>query len=162
MDFDIKKARFDDVEDLCAVQAAAIEAFGPSDYSENEINAWVGNIDIPHVLETMQNEDAEIFVARCTDNFLVLGFCAIKEDQITDIYVDPEYANQGIGSVLLRKAEWHIRKNGNKSVRLLSTINSIGFYEENGYDALNTFEFEVNDNTSLKLMEMKKNLRMSA
>ena len=155
MNYVIDKARFDDVEDLCATQITAIEHFSVDDYSPEEINAWVAQVNLPHALNTLRNKKTEVFVAR--DNHgMVMGFTAVKGNQITDIYVDPDHANKGIGTALLRRAEWHIRKTGNKLIRLLSTLNSVGFYKRKGYNPTTSQKLPVNDDVALDMVEMRK------
>lgn len=161
MTYRIDQATFDDIEMLCALQAAAIERFGPNDYSDDEIRAWVGHrVSIPHMAHVMADDKTELFAARMIDSNLPCGFSAIRGRQITDVYVDPAYAGQGIGTALLRKAEWHIRKNRGTFARLLSTLNSVGFYASHG--KLWTRQMSVNHATDLDVLEMHKRLTLTA
>lgn len=158
MDYHIDQARPNDVEDICAVQMAAIEREGIQDYTDKEINAWVGYIGIPHILSMIEDKGTNVFVARQKSG-MVLGFCAIKGNQITDIYVDPAYLQEGIGSALLCRAEWHIMKQGARFAKLMSTLNSVGFYLEKGYNKLRRNHLAVNDEIELDMIEMHKRLR---
>lgn len=162
MTYRIDKATFNDIENLCAVQAAAIERFGTSEYSDEEIRAWVGHrVCIPHMANVMSDDGSEFFAARSLGSGMVCGFSAISGNQITDIYVDPMFAGEGIGTALLRKAEWHIRKNRGTFARLLSTLNSVGFYAGHGYNKLWKRQMSVNDSVDLDVLEMHKRLTLS-
>ena len=155
MSYKIDMAEFDDVEEMCATQMAAIEEFGTDDYTDAEINAWTGYINLPHALNTLQDDTTEVFAAR-DENEMLIGFCTVKGNQITDMYVDPDHGGEGIGSALLRKAEWHIRKMGSRNIRLLSTLNSVGFYECKGFEVVTKQQMSVNEDISLEFVEMRK------
>lgn len=155
MEYKIELAQCDDAEELCATQMAAIEQFSASDYTPEEINAWMGHVNLPHALNTLQDEDTEVFVVRHDDG-MVIGFSAARGNQVTDMYVDPDYCREGIGRALLRRAEWHIRKQGKRKIKLLSTLNSVDFYESQGYNKVRKRPMPVNDEMSLEMIEMRK------
>lgn len=157
MNYTIDRADFDDTEDICAVQIASIERLDSQHYSKQEINAWLEGVGITQTAHLLENPETEIFVAR-DDYQMVMGFCALKGNEVTAIFVDPACTNQGIGTKLLREAEKYARKKGRSSIRLLSTLNSVPFYNKCGYDALRKSVFTINDDTSLDVLEMRKRL----
>lgn len=158
MEYVIDRAEYDDTEDICAVQIASIERFDTRHYSKEEINAWLQGVGIGQTAHLLEDPDTEIFVAR--DNYeMVMGFCALKGNEITAIFVDPACTHQGIGTQLLQHAERYARKMGRSSIRLLSTLNSVSFYNKCGYDALRKSVFTINDDTSLDVLEMQKRLK---
>ena len=157
MAYVIDNADFDDTEDICAVQIASIEHMGAPHYTTEEITAWLQGVGICQIASSLEDEDKEIFVAR-DDNSLVMGFCALKGNQVTDIFVDPAYAGKGIGTALIKQAETFAVENGRRSLRLLSTLNSVTFYNKCGFKSLGKSEFPVNDETTLAVREMRKPL----
>lgn len=155
MNFTITKASFDDVEEICATQMAAIEDLRGKDYSDQEIHAWAATAGLQNAINSLKDPDKYIYVAR-DKNGMVVGFCGLRDNQITDVYVDPDVAGNGIGSTLLRYAEWQIRKNGKRNIRLISSLNSVDFYKEKGYNPLSTTALSVDKDTDLDMVEMGK------
>jgi ribosomal protein S18 acetylase RimI-like enzyme len=63
---------------------------------------------------------------------LILGVVAIKNNEVTKLYVDPEFHRQGIGAALFRTAEEIIAQAGDKELFLGSFASSVRFYEAMG------------------------------
>jgi predicted kinase len=76
-------------------------------------------------------DEAQFWVAEQND--AVIGWVGIRADEIYGLYVDPQWANQGIGSGLLRLAEAILLIAGVTTVRLQASWNAEGFYERQGY-----------------------------
>ena len=158
MNYTIDRADFDDTEDICAVQIASIERLDGAHYSKEAINAWLEGVGITQTAHLLEDSESEIFVAR-NDSEMVMGFCALKGNEVTAIFVDPACVNQGLGTRLLREAEKYAKRKGRSSIRLLSTLNSVPFYDKCGYDALRKSVFTINDDTALDVLEMRKRLK---
>ena len=88
-----------DVTDCAAIFRASIEALTADDYDDDQRRAWAAAAD-----------DAAAFGARLGKNLTLIatvagqpvGFGSLKSANILDmLYVDPEFARQGVGAVLI-------------------------------------------------------------
>lgn len=78
--------------------------------------------------------EGEVLVAETATN-LVVGFVAFHDDEITWLYVDPAYARQGFGRLLLLAA---IEKCGDEvtTEALSGNIPAIKLYESVGFETV--------------------------
>jgi ribosomal protein S18 acetylase RimI-like enzyme len=67
-----------------------------------------------------------------TKGELVVGVVAIKKNEVTKLYVDPEHHRQGIGVALFREAEQIIAQDGHRELFLGAFPSSVPFYEAIG------------------------------
>ena len=65
----------------------------------------------------------------------VVGFGQSKPGEVLAVFVEPDSARRGIGSLLLAKALSDAGA-GKGAVRVESTINAVGFYEGHGFRVL--------------------------
>lgn len=82
---------------------SAIEEIAGEDYSESQCEAWAARADD----ETAFAQSlAAMLTVVATDNGEIVGFASLKgADLIEMIYVDPEFAGQGVGATLLDALE---------------------------------------------------------
>jgi N-acetylglutamate synthase-like GNAT family acetyltransferase len=62
-----------------------------------------------------------------------IGFIASERFQITGLFVHPDYLNLGVGSKLLKQIELLAVASRLKTLGVLSSLESIDFYQKRGY-----------------------------
>ena len=73
-------------------------------------------------------------------------------------YVHPFVHNQGLGTALLQRAEYLANKASLGLLKLYASLNSIKFYEINGYDSLGECELPLNSEVTVNCLLMRKYL----
>jgi len=115
-------------------------------------------------VETIKNEseDQRYFVA--FENNAIVGMAAVKENEITRLYVDPKWHRKGIGTKLFNAAEEFIRKSGYGDV-ILGVLGSfaVRFYETMGMtiSGLKKRPTGIAGNTEVILMKKELNFKQS-
>jgi putative acetyltransferase len=153
----IRMASEKDREAVLRVHASAVRGICKSHYSEEEIKAW---------LEEARRKSYEpvpesYIVLVAEKEHKVVGFARLDVDkkEVTSLYVHAEHGGQGIGSRLLGKLEDAAREKGINLLHLHSTLNSVSFYEQRGYEAKETIKFPLNEEVQLDCVYMEKELR---
>ena len=89
---------------------SSIEEIGGEDYSEAQCEAWAAQADDE---AAFVKGLAAMLTLVATQEGEVIGFASLKgPDHIEMIYVDPEFANQGVGAVLIDALEKIARGRG--------------------------------------------------
>ncbi len=83
--------------------------------------------------ETVRKESQqELYLVACKRE-LVVGMVALRDNEITKFYVDPEHHCQGIGAALFRASEQIIRNKGYSEMTLFAIgTTPIPFYQAMG------------------------------
>jgi putative acetyltransferase len=74
------------------------------------------------------------------------------------MYVDPNFAGEGVGSSLLETLETTARENDLESLGLLASVNARGFYEHHGYEFVAETTFQFGEDVEGPAVEMRKEL----
>ena len=130
MDVSTRKATLDDVPRLWTIRRESILKLAPGGMSVGESQTWAAKMTLAGMEKRFR--DAEIWIAESEG--IIVGWIAIRVDYIDGLYVDPPFAQQGIGSQLLQLSEALIREQGIQIVRLDSSVNAEEFYLRRGYE----------------------------
>ncbi len=126
----IRSATPEDAAQITPVHVASIRTLCAKDYSQEQIDAWAG-WKSPEKYRRAMEAGEVFFVAECSKN--VVGFASLLGDEVRAVYVHPDHAGEGVGSKLLDAVEAEARLAGVATLRLTSTLTSVGFYESRGY-----------------------------
>jgi ribosomal protein S18 acetylase RimI-like enzyme len=134
---DVREARAEDWPSLHRIHAAATRS------SYGEILPWL--MPILEDPETPLEETAWTLVAESEGR--VVGYVAVTESHVENLFVDPEAQGKGVGDALLRAAEARIRRErgGEREARVTLRCLHVNerarrFYERQGYSARETHE----------------------
>lgn len=179
MNYDIRLASLSDVDAIEAVMRRSLEVLGRTTYDAAQVASAVrhtGRVDRQMI------EDGTYFVA--TQGTRVIGCggwsrraklfrgSADQEegaqlrllDPVTEpariraMFVDPEYARQGIGRAVLERSEAAALSEGFRKTVLLAMLSGQRMYEACGYVALEDYPFETPDGLLLGGTLMEKTL----
>jgi len=81
---------------------------------------------------------------------------AVDAAKVRAIFVDPEFARQGIGGRLLQAAEDGAREAGFRRFEMGSTLSGVGLYRLRGYVEMERIEVPVADGQTIAVVKMVK------
>jgi len=139
---------------------AKIRHYKPSDWQalcqihdQARIDELKGSVDLAAFLtleQTYQNEglfDREVWVCETENN--VVGFVAFAENELTWLYVSPQFYRKGIGRALLQKAIE--RCGGNIATEVLSGNQSaLQLYLSEGFEIMEVKKGQLTGNESFE------------
>jgi putative acetyltransferase len=124
----IRSAAAEDAQRIHELHMAAVRVLCGPHYAPEVVEGWLANRSAQGYLRGI-GAGATI-VAELASN--VVDFGEGVPGEVVAVFVDPDFANRGIGSALLehtlRLAHGH-----QGTVNLESTLNAVGFYERFGF-----------------------------
>jgi ribosomal protein S18 acetylase RimI-like enzyme len=130
-DLTIRQAELGDAAEIASVYIASrklLQAYAPLTHSDKAIVDWVANTLIP-----------SCDVTTALMNHKIIGLCVTSHEKgfnwINQLYVHPQYINQGVGTALLKSTLRKLQA----SVRLYTfqaNANASRFYEQHGFVAI--------------------------
>lgn len=123
-----------DASVLAEIFRASIEGLAADDYSESQVDAWLGTLD-----------DEERFAARlgasltlvATMNGSPVGFASLDERGHIDFaYVHPAVAGKGVGTMLVGALEKLAAARGMKKLTVEASDNALDFFRRHGFSAM--------------------------
>ncbi len=151
----IRRATPDDAEQITPVHVASIRTLCAKDYSQEQIDAWAGWKTPAQYRNAMAAEEV-FFVAELAG--AVVGFAVLLRDEAKAVYVHPDHAGKGVGGKLLEAVEAEARLNDVDTLKLTSTLTSVGFYESQGYQRGELTHHPVADGIRLECIHFTKQL----
>lgn len=154
----VRPAKYGDSRDILDLHVSSIRAFGPDAYDDTEVEAWATTDDSTGSGYPIREEDHYFIVAETTDGIVGFGHLDILEREVTAVYVHPDNAGTGVGSALLASIEGFARGRNLSELRLMASLNAVGFYEYAGYEHVCETTHETSTGIELDCIEMKKRL----
>ena len=127
----IRKATQQDAEIASRIICICYEGFGETDDFPGGVIAELKKCrgTAEHVAELITNEN--FFVA--DEKNLLKGVVSIKDNEITKLYIDPQYQGKGLGRRLFTHAEAFIKAKGYEDMfAVTATLAAVPFYEKMG------------------------------
>jgi putative acetyltransferase len=125
-----------------AIFVAAIEELTGYDYSEEQQGAWAASADDEE--QFAQRLAGELTLIATLHNSPV-GFASLKNNNHIDmLYVHPNAAGQGVGSVLCDALEKLAGARGTESLTVDASDNALDFFRKRGYVAQQRNSVTVN------------------
>jgi putative acetyltransferase len=151
---DVRPATRADCGALPDLHTAAVEAFGPDGYDDEQVREWAG-ADERSPTDYTVDAAGEHFIVAVRDG-AVAGFGHLVADagEVHAVYIHPDHARHGVGSALLAELEGYARGCGCETLALQSSLNAVGFYEWAGYERVG----EGKSPGGLAVVEMEKEL----
>lgn len=163
----IRRAQPDDARGILEAHRSAVHELAADAYDESSLEAWSPPVDeerIEGFVETSfeGEKDADLFVAvegKGAEE-RVLGFSAVYpgEQDLRAVYVRPDAARRGLGTALLRQAEWAAAQKGAERLELDASRNAVDFYEKQGYERVGCETHEFEDGVEIECVRMEKEL----
>jgi putative acetyltransferase len=150
----IREYNFEDAEAHAKVHRKSVRNIASNDYNDDVIEAWASKEPEDSPLE----EQKVRFVAE--EDGEIIGFSDYNKttNELSGLYLKPEYARKGIGTKLLEKIEEDARKEGLEELWCKSTVTAKEFYEKHGYKIIEEATHELEEGIKMKVYRMKKKL----
>ena len=151
----IREYNFDDAEAHAKVHRESVRGIASKDYRDEIIEAWTAK----EPEESPLDEDKVRFVAE-TKEGEVVGFSDYDKEtnELSGLYVKPEYSGKGMGEKLLQKVEENARKYGLDHLWCKSTVTLKDFYQKHGYKITEETIHELEEGIEMKAFKMEKDL----
>jgi N-acetylglutamate synthase-like GNAT family acetyltransferase len=160
MEVSIRLAKPEEIETIIELQTLSLSS---SDFNNRKYNDYqIGSL-ITSQAEARKNafpHFESIFVAELSNK--TIGFIAFantsKLTSIYGIYVHPDYRYKGIGGKLIEEVEINYIAQKRRIVFVLSSLESIDFYQKNGYFIVRDSGFYSHGNIWIPCQILKKQL----
>ncbi|MEW2918299.1 GNAT family N-acetyltransferase [Ruegeria sp. ANG10] len=130
----LRRATVFDVFDLSRVLTRSITQLCVADHQGDRqaIAYWTANKD-PASIRGWIVAGAHIWLAEHAGQVAAVG--GLHDDEITLLYIDPDYTGHGIGTALLHRLEKDLIASGQFDARLEATKTAQDFYRRHGWQA---------------------------
>ncbi|MFD1644295.1 GNAT family N-acetyltransferase [Haloarchaeobius litoreus] len=157
----VRAAEPDDSAAILSVHEAAIAERGPLAYDDAVVDAWHAGRSVDDY--TFDGEDT--FLVAETNAGTVVGFgialpecrdhlVADVDGEVTALYVDPNRAGEGVGTLLLDALHGSLREQDVASAACWASANAASFYERRGYERVTTHRHEFGDGVTGDVVEL--------
>jgi len=89
----------------------------------------------------------------------IIGTGSIVENEISGVFILPEYQKHGHGRDIMDELEEIGRINGIKKIELSVSLPSASFYKKRGYKIMETCKIDVGKNQELKYWKASKKIK---
>ncbi|MDP2183431.1 MAG: GNAT family N-acetyltransferase [Actinomycetota bacterium] len=111
-----------------------------------------------HSLDRILERHAAGNILVAEEDGVVMATGAIVEEEITGVFVHPEFQNRGIGGQVMDRLEDIARAGGHPSTRLSVSLPSRDFYENRGYKVFESRSIDVGEGERLDYWAAEKSL----
>ena len=125
-----RPARPDDANRLFELRRSSITALAVRAMPMADANSWAASLTLAGMQQKLRK--LEVWVSEAGGT--IVGWGAIRGDRLEGLYADPEFANRGIGTELLRLLEALSRERGLSVMQAQASSNALHFYHRCGYE----------------------------
>ena len=131
----VRPAQEHDTDAIAEVYVASFRTldFLPRLHTDDEIRSWVRSFAVPRHETWVAEEEGE-----------VVGFCALSDDLLMWLYVDPDAQDRGHGAALLAQAKLR-RPGGFRFWTFQRNVGARRFYERHGCRLVETTDGSGNE-----------------
>ncbi|BBN81720.1 N-acetyltransferase [Pseudoalteromonas sp. A25] len=177
MDLTIRKATLHDVPEIEFLIGESARKLSSEDYSKEQIE---GALKAAWGVDTQLIKDECYYVIENNNQLIACGGWSFRKTlfgndceqnrvdnvlnpvteaaKIRAFFVKPDYARQGLGSILMRQCEEEARAKNFNALELMSTLPGSKLYERHGFIAQEPIEYPLCDNLSITFIPMKRKL----
>jgi putative acetyltransferase len=149
----IRKYEESDAEEKAEVLRKSVKEIASEDYSKQEIEVW-SDVEVE---EDPLPEEKVRYVAIEDEKIVGFGEYNREENEVTGLYVHPDYTGNGIGEKLLEKVEKNAKEHGLDILTCLSTVTAKDFYQKHGYKIVEETTHQMEDQ-NLTVYKMEQEL----
>lgn len=159
MNFKIRRATADDVDEIAAAHLDSIRTIGRQFYPPEIVNDW--GAEIKGEMYSNAMKQGEVFFISVADNSEVLGFSSHRtDDEIhgVSVYVRGKAARHGVGTALLRAAESSAITANAPNIQIDASFAAVDFYIANGFREISRGDHPLPSGRSMQCVFMQKDL----
>lgn len=154
----MRTAKPEDAEAICHIHVTSVRELCASDYTLEQIEAWVGNLDPEKRCRSMaQNTESEILFVAENNQGVIVGFSSLgQHGEVNAVYVHPQYTRQGVGRVLLDAVESEAIARHVEKLKLSASTNAQPFYQSCGYQIIEHSFHTLRSGVQIPCVKMEK------
>ncbi|MDF7676617.1 GNAT family N-acetyltransferase [Neisseriaceae bacterium ESL0693] len=154
----LRPARIEDCEYIYNAHYYAVQYTCARKYDSRVLSAWLSLLNIESYLDTLANPDKALWIVDYKGHIQGFFQLDLREAQLDALYIHPFVHNQGLGTALLQRAESLAIESGLGMLKLYASLNSVPFYEINGYESLGECALPLNKEVTVLCLLMRKYL----
>lgn len=153
-----RTARLHDIPVMQEVMEQSIEERGTSHYNNDEIDALTQSHE-ERFFEAVLMGGSHVVIAE--DGTQIVGFGGVNmaNGVLSSLFVDPRYADEGIGTELVDRIEQEAVDFGCSELVIYASDNAVPFYQNAGYNVVRDEKFQTPDGRSVRCTFMRKEFR---
>ena len=169
----LEKGKIEDSERIYQIHTSAIKQLCSSHYGEKEISTWAGKQKretyipflergdiivakkngivvgfIHHILHNKETNTSESCLKECSDNKL----------EIKGLFIDPSFARNGLGRLLIKEVETIAMKKDVGIMSVSASLNSLPFYQKMGFEEVERKSHQITCQCLVECVTMVKPL----
>ena len=147
-----------DCDHIYTAHRYAVQYTCDQSYDRRVLAAWSALLRPESYREVLNDPAKVVWVVEYQGKIRGFFQVDLKEAQLDALYVHPFVHNRGLGTALLTRAEEIIAHAGFGFMKLYASLNSVSFYQLNGYKSLGEAILPLNRDVSVKCELMRKYL----
>ncbi len=147
-----------DCDHIYTAHRYAVQYTCDQSYDRRVLAAWSALLRPESYREALNDPAKVVWVVEYQGKIRGFFQVDLKEAQLDALYVHPFVHNRGLGTALLTRAEEIIAHAGFGFMKLYASLNSVSFYQLNGYKSLGEAILPLNRDVSVKCELMRKYL----
>ena len=152
-------AKHTDAEQLLRTRRQAVVNDTSGLYADALLHSWAPAITKETIAaEAAALEKPDRVTIMAEEGAKVIGLCTlgISEALLKQCYVLPEYHGRGIARELVRQIETIAKERGILSLQLSSSLLALDFYKKQGYNQLNSYDYDLGNGLQMPCVMMEK------
>lgn len=155
----LRPARLDDCADIHSAHEFSVRYACEHYYDDNILQAWLERLSMDSYTEAIAHRT--VWVIEYKNHIQGFFQLNLPRAELDALYVHPFVHRQGLGTAMLQKAEQIAFNSGLGLLKLYASLNSVRFYEINGYKKISDCEVHLNPKVSVQVGLMQKYLHES-
>jgi putative acetyltransferase len=148
-----------DAPAILRVHVDSIRRVCSADYTSEQIEAWVRPKKLERYTRALERGDSMfVAVAGAGADERIIGFSSAQGDEVTGVYVAPDWLGRGAGRALLAALESDARARGITTMHLNSSLTAIRFYRAQGWQIVQNSTYRLSDSVEIACAKMSKAL----
>jgi putative acetyltransferase len=127
----IREAVAGDATQIIVIHARSVRALCSGDYTPEQIEAWIGKRTPEEMAQRIAMHP--FFVAERNGKLTGYAVYNVNSSELLSIYVDPDFARQGVASALMNVLLADAWSKGLATLWLDASLSAVPFYETVGF-----------------------------
>lgn len=129
-----RPARGEDALAVFGIKRAAIDGIDDGTYTDDQLSAWRPEQSaLSDFRQAIESDTFDVVLAETGGELAGYGVLNTDDDRIDAVFVDPEFAGDGVASSLVRQFESRAQMRAVSELTIVSSLNAKAFYEALGY-----------------------------
>lgn len=141
---------------MCDIHVSSIRRLGRSHYSEAAVEAWAKRKTPAHYERLISEK--HLVVAEHGATLVGFGTLDVPTGEILQLYVRPDYARQGVGTLIVDELVKVVQAAGGRFVYCLASLNARAFYVSAGFEPGPMRKLRLRSGVEVDCVPMKRNL----